>query len=260
MTLHPEAGLVLNNEDDIFTFYIHNFSDSGGMADNGSRWFLNGINTNQALQADGSILYYDHENENAQQKTEGTGGYAKEYCGEVLVESLYELSPGIYRNYVTQENLMKGADRLQAGYGVGMGIESPFFAHDLTLTGVVREMSDGKPGKVCAILLADSDNDAPAYKYNDTAAAAAAGSRIDRVNSFSMYPVKWFEEDANKLSPYPGVYIKEYWHSKQAGYEMMITNLYAIAPYGTGLPTETEGTRNATADPDLIVSKVKVCT
>ena len=250
MALYPEKQLALNNEDEIFAYFVQSFSDAGNEAIYGSRWFLTGVNYDQCLDEEtGKVAFWSPVAGNAQQKDAGTGGFAPQYCGETLVEGLYSTHEDSFTEYTTLQHMNEAADRLTRGYGVGLGLESAMFGHDVTLTGVVRRRTADGLGDVCAILIADSDNDVPEYDYADAAAAEAAGNRADRVNSFTLYPVKWLEEGDGA---YASVYMKGFWAAEGNGYEMRVSQLYTIPPYGGEYLTETEGTADALNDPDII--------
>lgn len=244
------------NEDDIFDYFTENYTDSGSFAFEGDKWFLNGIDVDQWYdESIGEVRFGMAYWTGAQLMEKNSGGLAKAFCADDVVEWNYDSVFYGYRIFITPEGLRQAADDLAAGYGVGMGLEYGLGSgHDLTLTGTVREKTAAGAGNVVYVLLADSDNDAAEYDYDDPDAPGKAGSRRDRVNSFEMYPVVYSDSETA-----PGLtvaYVHDYWmHPRD---DMEITNIMSVRPYSADIPKETEGTRDIYASPDLAVYDIRV--
>lgn len=190
---HPDK-VNLQNVDDIFDYLDTNFTDFGFLAVDGYKWFINGANggVNEGQM-------YDKESEkvkfgffsilDAQLYEKNSGGLATEFCPASVSRRNYDAIYEGPSHNVTMKGLRDAADDLEKGYGVAMGISFGMGGHDLCLMGTVREKNGNSKGDVVAVFLADSDNDTPRYAYDNEEAAAKAGSRRNRVNSYEMYMV-----------------------------------------------------------------------
>lgn len=156
------------NEDDLFDYFAKNFTDEGHMASHGYQWFLNGSNLYQVLDEETKEpLFGVHHWVGVQLTQKGSGGLAKEYSASSVTRwTDYGICAQGAGHLVTQEGLNQGADDLEKGWGVALGLEfiGTAAGHDLTLVGTVR----AKNGDVVNVILADSDNDAAEYDYESS--------------------------------------------------------------------------------------------
>lgn len=242
------------NEDDVFAYFANNVMDADDMAIEGVKWFLDGIQVDQYTDPDtGEPIFGVYHWKGAQLWEEGSGGLAKDICAADVASNEYDTVYYGIHSLISPTGLQNAADVLEKGYGIALGIE-PFgmmAGHDLAMTGTVREKTSGGSGKVVAVFLADSDNDAPCYDYDDAAAAQAAGPRAENVNSFEMYPIREIvNEDAT------GVCIQDYWMWPEE--DSMISNILSVRPYSADLPKDPEGTADVYASPDMVPVQIRL--
>ena len=239
------------NEDDIFAYFAGNVMDTGYRALDGHRWILTGLNVDQKTDPDTGEPEFGHFFWKGPQLWKaGTGGLAKDYCPTDVVSRDYDSLRQAFIDRLSSVGLRDGADLLEKGYGVSMGLEFEDnfgSGHDLCLAGTVREKASGD---VVAVILADSDNDAPVYEYGDTAAEQAAGPRSERVNSLDMYTIREMGEKGKSV-----LRVENYWMYPDT---TLISDVTTVKPFSMGLPKETEGTRDVYADPDMVPQNVRV--
>lgn len=236
------------NEDDVFAYFASNFMDSGSLAIEGEKWFLTGMQIDESTDPQtGEPSFGVYHWIGAQLWEKGSGGLAKEFCAADVTSQDYDKLYAGMRHWATPAGLAQGADDLEKGYGVSLGIEflGSLGGHDLTMTGTIREKTSGGSGKVVALFLADSDNDAPTYDYNDPAAEQAAGPRSKRVNSFEMYPIR-----ESRYEGETGVCVDGFWMHPES--DTIIADIMSVRPYSAGLPKEPTGTKDVYASPDMV--------
>lgn len=253
--LNP-SEVDFGNEDDIFAYFAANFTDSGSLAIEGEKWFLNGVDIDQQVdRTSGEPLFGVWHWMGAQMMEEGSGGLAKKYCAASVTGSDYALSSMGAIHYATVTGLEQAADDLEKGYGVSLGIQfvGEMGGHDLCLVGAIREkLPDGGAGRVIAVFLADSDNDGADYEYSDTEAEQKAGPRGERVNSFEMY----FVDETSYAEGLDAAVLRNFWMHPET--DTAVTDIMSVKPFSVGLPTETEGTGDVYASPDLVSKEIIV--
>ena len=229
--------------------------DAGCLAIEGEKWFLTGMQSQEKADSEtGEPWFGKYHWIGAQLWEKGSGGLAKDFCAADVTSRNYDTVHAGLHHCASPAGLAQGADDLEKGYGISLGIEfGGIGGHDLTMTGTIREKTSGGPGKVVALFLADSDNDAPSYKYGDAAAEQAAGPRSGRVNSFEMYPVGETGFDNGT-----GVFVDDFWMHPEC--TTVIADIMSIRPYNAGLPKEPAGTTDVYASPDMVPESFRLGT
>lgn len=249
-------GVVeFNNEDDVFAYFADNFTDAGSLAIEGEKWLLNGTVKDEAVDREtGKVQFGAAHWLGAQLYKAQSGGLARDYCAATVTSMDYDTASEGAAHYATLTGLAQAADALEKGFGVSLGVEfvGSMGGHDVCLTGTIREKTAEGAGKVMAVFLADSDNDAADYDYADQEAAQKAGPRGERVNSFEMYPVatRIYGDNMN------GVKVVGFWMHPET--DTAITDIMTIRPFSADLPRETVGTKDVYASPDLVPTEIVV--
>ena len=249
--LNPEK-VDFKNEDDLFAYFAGNYMDYGNKSIEGEKWFLNGIHYEEDVNTEsGEVLFGGFSWLGAQLWEKGSGGLMKEVCAATVVSQDYDIACSGVRHHVTQKGLNQAADDLEKGYGISVGVEfvNMLGGHDICMTGSIRSLTPQGPGDVMAVFLADSDNDAATYDYDDHEAEEKAGPREKRVNSFEMYPIR-----VENVADSDMVTLGGFWMHPET--LTMISDIMSIKPYSDSIPKETLGTKDVYASPDLVSTEI----
>ena len=224
------------DEDAAFQEFREEFNNRGGYQSIGVGWYLNGVNPYQASYSrSGNVAYGQDLNGAAQQQNEGTGGYWKDYAAASVSETHDEQ---------LEERLEDAADRLEEGYGIGVG--SYFYSspetikagHALTVFGYIREKLEEAAAAIRALFISDSDDRANGTQTNPAAYP----------DEYVMYLTAPFEN-----SSMSSVQLQNY----NASYATVIGNITTLAPLNSSDP-ERAGTKDAVQNPNLIPMGVRV--
>ncbi|MBR2823453.1 MAG: hypothetical protein IKE24_07195 [Clostridia bacterium] len=146
------------DEDAAYAEFRDAFNNKGGTQEMGISWYMNGVNTHHAFYAadsgDAVVQGRPSLTGAAQQQTEDSGGYWKEYAAAAVTEESDE---------EVSERLNGALDQLADGYGVGAG--AYFYqngklkaGHALTVFGGIREWLNETVSAIRALFISDSDN------------------------------------------------------------------------------------------------------
>ncbi len=252
VTAQNPGKVDLKNEDDLFAYFANSYMDYGNRSIEGEKWFLNGIHYEEEVDREtGEVLFGGFSWLGAQLWEKGSGGLMKDLCAASVVSQDYDIACSGVRHHVTIKGLNQAADDLEKGYGISMGIEfvNMLGGHDLCMTGVIRSLTLNGPGDVMAVFLADSDNDAATYDYDDQEAEKKAGPREKRVNSFEMYPIT-----VKNVADSDLVTVDGFWMHPET--LSMISDISSIKPWSNSFPKENLGTRDVYASPDLVSTEI----
>lgn len=252
VTKQNPGKVDFKNEDDLFSYFANNYMDYGNRSIEGKKWFLNGIHYEEEVDTKtGEVLFGGFSWLGAQLWEKGSGGLMKDLCAASVVSQDYDIACSGVRHHVTLKGLSQAADDLEKGYGISMGVEfvNMLGGHDICMTGVIRSLTHSGPGDVMAVFLADSDNDAATYDYEDQEAEKKAGSREERVNSFEMYPITVKTVADSEL-----VTVDGFWMHPET--LTMISDIMSIKPYNDAIPKETIGSRDVYTSPDLVSTEI----
>lgn len=175
--VNPETGTYFKNEDEIFHYFTHNFTDAPGVPDGAVNWFLYGEDA----------YSYTGEEGTAQLKYPGTnsGGLLKNKLSFKPVSKFIPQSPNSL-------NILEELDH----YGVGLQLRfldsnnvPSEGAHWLTVVGtVIDNLATSIGEKFKAILLADSDN-TPVNGSMSASEAEKLQAKINAENRYTLYKV-----------------------------------------------------------------------
>ena len=228
-----EAG----DEDTIFQEYREEFNDLGGYQTSGISWYMDGVNPVQNITTSGKVVFQDLNRGASQQQMEGTGGYWTEYAaGQVAPDT------GYYDDIELQ--LEAAVDQLDEGYAVGVGAYyyredgTVSSGHALTVFGYIREKLDQAISAIRALFISDSDNDATRTETEDPA---------ERPNEYALYRVAPYESET-----ITALQLEDY---DQSTLTTVLGIVSTLQPKTQAAP-ETEGTKNAVADPNLVPSEM----
>ena len=152
------------NEDALYDFFEHAFTDSGADQTDGIKWFFNGVYPAQETDEAGAVID-GYENAGAgiaQEKwREGdkSGGLLPFYAAEAV-------NTGYNAHEVGYDPLMAAMLRMKDGCAIGFDIHfyadgrpTEASAHALTFMGYIRDTSKEGGDALRAIFYSDSDND-----------------------------------------------------------------------------------------------------
>lgn len=218
--------------DYLFDVFTTRFNDQGGSVPCALFWFFNGVNPKQ-----------DRDDEWAQVVDEAYGDFT----------GFFPTTP--YENVVDLVDVGDKKERLSAvtqllENNCGVGIDVSFLrgtngdrlsGHVLTLWGYVREKND--PNGYTYLMLSDSDSD---FDPN----TPRFDNRRDSPNK--LHAVSIAPRDVNSRS---------YWGLtgySSADISAVVSYAAALVPYASDIPTETAGSGNRFAYPDLTVRDISI--
>jgi len=225
--LNPDMDL--NNEDDVFEYFIDSFTDAPGNSVFGVPWFFNGVYEAQQISGWSQVKAYGE-----------TGGLLPQYDVNRYFSSI-KFDSTTTEGYMTQIN--QAEDLLRAGAPCGISID---IGHAVTLWGFAydKDFSRSNTGYYTACFLTDSDSiqwDEDGYR--------SFSDRRNFGDYLTMFDLSVGQTTDNSSKRVYCPYLTDYYQ-----YQGGIAEMHFLLPYDKDYPYETKeynGTLNHFDDPNL---------
>lgn len=252
------------NEDEILSEFTEAYFDDGAYQDTGIKYFLNGMNMDQAAAEkageDGSrdAIFVENESSDLLSSTQvrhpGSDNNGKlvnpGHYKDVAAENVFaKYDTSKYDVADLKKTIVKAIDNDDA-----VGIDIVFYngdsrvgLHALTISGYIK---DGD-GKIVALIIADSDNDIELKAEYGDSAEATLNDRIARPNTYTMYLTGSFshlEHDYITLTDYQ-------FSNPKMKYDNAVVQQITVLKNAAnaGIVKEIAGTCDAANTPDIIL-------